>query len=530
MLKTLIKKEFSAFFGRTFKVKNSKNGSNRSPVLTVILIATLFLLLSFSFFSLFMAIAPVTLEANVTWIIGTFSITFGAIVSLIGSVFATQSQLYDATDNDLLLSLPIPPTYILISRMLPLYVYNLFFVSVIALPALLSYAVFVSFNLLSVIFWLILIIVVSFVSLAICCLIGRFLAGFVKKFKNSSLTSIILSFAFLAIYFFLVSNAESVIELIVTDISKIATFCQKYLPTLYWTGLASTGKIGWFLLILLFNVGFSAIVLYFLSKSYIRIVTGSQKVKKTNTKKPLSYREKSQFKTLLNKEWQRFSSSATYFVNCSIGSVILIIAVVASIINAKSISDLSYVLEDYKKYFSTVVFLITTVILFTNSASASSVSMEGKSLWIIKSLPINAKTILLAKLILHFLISAPFAVLATIVFGIIVKLDFVTVIFLAVSATAFVFLQGEFGLSRNLKHADFSWTNVSVPVKQSGNVLAFLLFSITASLVFSVILTFLNLILPSAISTLILATLLFALTLLYLKSLTEKSEFILKNL
>lgn len=530
MLKTLIEKEFSAFFGRTFKAKNSKNASKTSPVLVVFLIATLFLLLSFSFFSLFAAIAPVAAEANASWIIGTFSITFATIFSLIGSVFATQSQLYDATDNDLLLSLPIPPAYILISRMLPLYVYNLFFVSVVALPALVAYAVFVSFNLLSVIFWLILIIVVSFVSLSICCLIGRLLAGFVKKFKNSSLTSIILSFAFFAIYFLLVSNAESVIKAIVTDISEIAAFCQKYLVTLYWTGLASTGKIGWFFLVLVFNVGFSAIVLYFLSKSYIKIVTGSRKVKKINTKKPLSFREKSQFTTLLNKEWQRFSSSSTYFVNCSMGSILLIIAVIAAIINAKTISDLSYVLEDYKRYFSTAVFLITTMLLFTNSAAASSVSMEGKSLWIIQSLPINAKTILLSKLILHFLISAPFSVFSAIVFGIIVKLDFLTVIFLAVSAASFVFLQGEFGLSRNLKHADFSWTNASVPVKQSGNVLAFLLFSLAAALVFGAILTLLNLILPSAISTLILAIMLFAFTFLYLKSLTKKGEFILKNL
>lgn len=530
MLKTLIQKEFSAFFGRTFKTKGSKNGSKTSPLFIVVLLTFLFLLLSFSFFSMFAAIAPIAKEANATWIIGAFSLCFATVFSLIGSVFATQSQLYDANDNDLLLSLPIPPSYILISRMLPLYVYNLFFVAVIALPALLSYAVFVSFNPLSVILWLILIIVVSFVSLSICCLIGRFSAGFVKKFKNSSLVSIVLSFAFFAIYFVAVSNAESVIESIVTNIAGIATFFQKYLPTLYWTGLASSGKIGWFLLTLLLNVGFSAIVLFFLSKSYIKIVTGSQNVKRTKSKKPLSFREKSQFRTLLSKEWQRFSSSSTYFINCSMGSVFLIIASVAAIINAKSIADLSYVLKDYKTFFSAAVFLIATMLLFTNSAAASSVSMEGKSLWIIQSLPITAKTILLAKIVLHFLVSAPFSVVAAIVFGVIVKLDFLTVVFLAVSATAFVFLQGEFGLSQNLKHADFSWTNESVPVKQSGNVLVFLLFSIAASLIFSAILLLLNLILPSAISTLILAVLLSSLSVLYLKSLTKKSEFILKNL
>ena len=49
---------------------------------------------------------------------------YGSGLSVFGSVFATQSQIYDAKDNGLLLSMPIPPRTILLSRVLPLVVLN----------------------------------------------------------------------------------------------------------------------------------------------------------------------------------------------------------------------------------------------------------------------------------------------------------------------------------------------------------------------------------------------------------------------
>ena len=51
------------------------------------------------------------------WIGCTFA-TAGLMalgLSVFGSVFATQSQIYDAKDNGLLLSMPIPPRTILLS-------------------------------------------------------------------------------------------------------------------------------------------------------------------------------------------------------------------------------------------------------------------------------------------------------------------------------------------------------------------------------------------------------------------------------
>jgi len=52
----------------------------------------------------------------------------------LGTVFFAQAQLYEAKDNELLLSMPIKPVYILISRIFMLLVIGVFF----SLPVVVS--------------------------------------------------------------------------------------------------------------------------------------------------------------------------------------------------------------------------------------------------------------------------------------------------------------------------------------------------------------------------------------------------------
>ena len=58
----------------------------------------------------------------------------GVLMGVFGSVFNTFSGLYQAKDNDLLLSLPIPVRAILASRLLGVYLMGLTFSGVILLP------------------------------------------------------------------------------------------------------------------------------------------------------------------------------------------------------------------------------------------------------------------------------------------------------------------------------------------------------------------------------------------------------------
>ena len=75
----------------------------------------------------FAQLGPDYHEAGMDWMYFVMAAIMALALSLFGGVFMTQSQLYDAKDNALLLSMHIPPSAILMSRMIPLLALNLVF-------------------------------------------------------------------------------------------------------------------------------------------------------------------------------------------------------------------------------------------------------------------------------------------------------------------------------------------------------------------------------------------------------------------
>ena len=88
----------------------------------------------FLFGMLFRALRPLG-EMGLEWLYFALAGILSTGLSFAGSVFMTQQQLYDAQDNQLLLSLPIPPMAVLGSRMLVLYLYDLLLGAMVLVPA-----------------------------------------------------------------------------------------------------------------------------------------------------------------------------------------------------------------------------------------------------------------------------------------------------------------------------------------------------------------------------------------------------------
>ncbi len=470
MIKTLIKKEFLGFFGKMFTAKSKKRASKGSVILFAILFLYLFIVLGTSFGGLCHSILTTLIEKDAVWFYGAFTAFLATAFALLGSAFSSMSQLYSSKDNDLLLSLPIPPSYILLARMLPLLVFNLVFTSIVLIPAIVVYVMLIGISFSSLLFQILILIFVSVLSLAISCLIGRLLAVLLAKVKNKTLVSIIFYVVFLAAYMYFMFNLNGAIEKLLENIISVTVFFKKYLPTLYWTGLGFSGNPLWFLVTALLNAAVSVAIFFIISKTYIKTITGSKEQSKRRYKNQ-KLKEKSVFLSLLYKEWKRFSGSAVYFVNSSFGAFLLLIVTVIAVVKAGNLNDWLAQAAGLHDLIPAILTGVTLAWLSTDCVSACSVSLEGKSLWILKSLPVKSYDVLLAKLALHVLVSAPVGIICFVVLGIVLNVDFLSILFGAVLVALFVFITGIFGLNRNLKNPDFNWTNETQPVKQSLNAL-----------------------------------------------------------
>ena len=74
-------------------------------------------------------------DMGLSWLYFALAGMAAVALSVGGTVLMAQSQLYDARDNELLLSLPLSPGAILASRMLVLYAMNLLITLLVLVPA-----------------------------------------------------------------------------------------------------------------------------------------------------------------------------------------------------------------------------------------------------------------------------------------------------------------------------------------------------------------------------------------------------------
>ncbi len=351
---------------------------------------------------------------------GLFSFLAFTLVFLL-SIFETKATLYESRDNELLLSMPIPVKDIIISRISAVLIYNyaetaLFMIPVIAVYAALGGA------LRGIIGGIVLLLFIPVLAAALSSGVGYLVAVISKKLKKNTLVTVIISLGFLAAYFISYNYIISGIEDMAEASPELAiALAENFGVFGIVGGIALLEPVPLCVFILLsLTLGASAYAL--ISKNYISIITKSDKgvrrASKQRTAKP-----KSLFFALAEKELRAFLSSANYILNAGIGSVFGIVVSVMALLNRDTIlaliGEIDLLFPELSKDTSGAVALIASLVLFAAASmsfiAAPALSLEGRSLWILKSLPVSARDILLAKITPHILISSLTSVISSVI-------------------------------------------------------------------------------------------------------------------
>ncbi len=472
-MKTLIKNEFIKFMRIGAKsTRKSRTSSIGSYLLVMILIGFIFAVM---FYNMFSAIFPTFIGSGIGWMGHAYAVIVALFFAIIGSVFMSQSQLYRAKDNDLLLSLPIPPSQILFCRMLPLYVQNFYYCFIILLPAYIAYGICAGITALSLIFFIIALIVIPFFSLTLCCLLGMVVAWIATRVKHANIVSVILSLLFFAAYFIVYMQFNNILTALMQSGEQTASGIKTFAYPLYLAGRMFEGDLVGAAVTVLICGGLFALLYLLLNKTYIGIITRSHARAKS------VYREKKIKKTsvwnvLIGKESKRFFRSTAYLINCGLGVVILFVAAIALLIFGGKITNAAMAsMPGFIPYLAPLACAIICMTSSMGGISAPSVSLEGKSLYILQSLPVEGWKPLFAKMFFHVMFNAPVAVVCGLVAAIVFKASAISTIMLIVMPVAVNFFFGALGLIFNLKKPMLNWQNETVVIKQSISVLLFVL-------------------------------------------------------
>ena len=101
------------------------------------------------------------------------------------------------------------------------------------------------------------------------------------------------------------------------------------------------------------------------------------------------------------------------------------------------------------------------------SITNSAISLEGKNIQIIKSLPVKSKTILQSKILAPLIITTPIFIIGDLILIIKLKIKILEAILLLILSILIPLVSHYIGLIVNLKYPKFDWENTSEVVKQS---------------------------------------------------------------
>ena len=471
MLKTLLKKNFIELFRSYFY--NAKKNRMRSKGAVIGWMIFFFFIIyvvmggSIGFMAFAMCLSFV--ETGMGWlyflIMGGISLLLGTF----GSVFSTYSSLYLAKDNDFLLSMPIPVRTIIVSRLLSVYLMGAVYVSAVMLPTLAVYWVMAGPTFARIVCGLLLFVIITVIVLMLSVLLGWVVAKISVKLKNRSFITVLIALLFMGAYYFFYFKAREVIEDLVKNAAVYGEKVKAVYP-LYLFGRVGEGD--WLATAVYAAVSAVLFVLVWLliSRSFIKIATATGAVVKTRYVEKRA-KEKSAFRAFLGKEFKRFTSSPNYMLNCGLGIIFIVAAGAALLIFGRVLTSTLDATFLALSGFTPVLLAAGLCMMATMvDTAAPSVSLEGKSIWIPQSLPVDPKVPLRAKAMTQFLLTAVPMLFASVCAAIVVNEAWWVRILLVLSALAYSLFNALFCTFLNLKMPLLDWTSELVPIKQSGAV------------------------------------------------------------
>lgn len=414
---------------------------------------------------------------GVEWIYFALVSVMALAFGMIGSVFSIFSSIYKSKDNELLLSMPIKPWMIVCVRMISCWLIAFVCVAVGLAPAMLKYGQYRSVSGGQIAMWVVLVFSTSFLCMALSCLLGWIVALISRKLKNKSITTVLITVVLLAGYYVFYFNANNLLTKLVANAVTIGVKIEKNIYPLYAAGRAFVCDGKCFAFTVAISLAAFALVYLFISKSFIKIVTASDGTKKV-AYKASAVTSSSIPKTLLKRELKHFASSPAYMLNCGLGVLFMLAAAVMLIIKRSDIDGLMMLLEQNlpsaRTFIPLALIIISSFFTATNDITSPSISIEGENYWILKSLPVDLKEVIYAKVKMHVLVNVvPLAVMLAVA-CVILRLDALSIAAVVLVSLLSVVLQALAGIAVNIKMPKFDWVNETVCVKQSGSVVTVL--------------------------------------------------------
>lgn len=475
--------------------KNTKDSSKRAKSLGLFAAVILVVAVAWMYVGM-LVYGYVTL--GIGEIIPAYLVMISSLIMLFLGIFKAGHVVFEKKGYDILCSLPVSKQAIIISRFVRMYVENLIFALMVMIPGVAVYGFLLRPSLWFYIGGFIATVLIPLAPMTVSIVIGSLITAITSRMKYKSLVGTGLSVLLTVGIMFLSSKLAVVSEDVTTDmlydfVATLTEIISKIYPPAVWFGDFVLAKD--FCSALLFSLCMLVVLVataYIIGKSFQTIYQNLYASAAKSDFEMDAQKQKSVLSALCKREFKRYFASSVYVTNTIIGPIMAsLMSGALFFVGTDAIVETIGMLPIDIDLIGVVPLIIGGVFCMMTT-TATSISMEGKEWWIAKSLPLSAKDILDAKLLMNLLLIAPFYVVSELFLVLALKPSALELIWVVGMPAALIILSCIWGITANLKLAVFDWENEVSVVKQSMSALV----GGMAGMIVAVIFVFMMLVVP----------------------------------
>ena len=395
---------------------------------------------------------------------------FCSILVFITTIYKVEGTLFHTKDYDTIMSLPIKTTTFITSKVIELYLFNFIIPFIIMFITGLVYTKYGITNFQFYVYYYLTIFIIPMVPIVLAAIIGSIITVIVSHFRLRNVMTIIISLFSLLAFFTIgsiITNQTDNMEMANIGLKMMKILNAIYPLTLTYTKIIVERNTLYFILFMILPLALFISFIFALSKVYKKVNT---RLESYNGHIEFEWKEQmkqSPFNALYKKELKKFLSSSPYILNTLMPLILFTIILLSFIVFGDQKIEWLLDTENLLVYLASLAPIILSFFVSLCSTTSSSLSLEGKNIWILKSSPIQYSTILLSKIIVNIVVLLPMIIIDTVIMLFYLKLNAVGFLLTLSMPIAYSFLTANIGMISNLYYPNLNWNREIEVIRNS---------------------------------------------------------------
>ena len=353
-------------------------------------------------------LASMLAEVGIVEMVLPLMALMACVMSLMFTLFAASGLVFGGKDSDIVLALPVPAFTVMLSKILALYLENLVFCGLWMLPTGAAYLVYAGLGAGQAAgFCVRLLAAALFLPLlpSVLALLGGWvIAYFSGRMKHKSLVGTVLSIVLTGAVLVGSLQINALAAALLQNIEGVRRTLHTWLLPL---GLLLDGLVGsWGALLgfLLISLAPFLVLVWGMSTQYKRILSSLASHVTRSDYRLREVKAGGRFAALFKKECGRYFGTTIYLLNTGIGAVMLL-GFSVYVLFVRGQAALLVAQMGGAQAVAPMLAAVVCLMQATVNTACVSISLEGRTLWILKEAPVPPRELFGAKALVNVLVS-----------------------------------------------------------------------------------------------------------------------------